>query len=65
MKKIPKNVQRAYAVASFLGATLKEYEVDNPELHKLELQAKKAMKVFSVKVGKTATMELANRLVVV
>ncbi len=65
MKKIPKNTQRAYAVASFLGATLKEYDVDSPELHKLDLQAKKAMKVFSVQVGKAATMELANRLVVV
>ena len=62
MSNVPKNIKRAYAVASYIGASLKAYTVDDPELHKLELQCKKAMAVFSKKVGKDGTMELANKL---
>tara|TARA_R110000772_G_scaffold5454_8_gene19534 strand:+ start:4806 stop:5390 length:585 start_codon:yes stop_codon:yes gene_type:complete len=63
--KIPKNAQRAYAIASFIGTTLKCYDTEDTDLHKLELQCKKAMKVFSIKAGTDETMALADRLVAV
>ena len=62
MNKIPKNVQRAYAIASYIGASLKVYEVADPELHQLELQCKRAMRVYSAKAGKQQTLALADKL---
>ena len=57
-----KNAKRAYAVASYIGASLKAYEVSDPELDRIALQTKRAMQVYSYKMGKEATLELADKL---
>lgn len=62
MSKPSKNTQRAYAIASYIGASLKTYEVNDPELDRLHLQVKRAMRVYTKKVGADATLALADKL---
>ena len=50
MKLPPKNVQRAYAITSFILASLKDAQYESIELKKIHIQCARAMRVFSAKV---------------
>ncbi len=50
MKTPPKNTQRAYAVTSFILASLRGMEYDSGEVKKLHMQCARAMRSFSAQV---------------
>ena len=51
MSKIPRNVQRAFLISSFIGATLKSHNTGSPKLLALGQRANNAMKVYAYKAG--------------
>jgi hypothetical protein len=51
LKVIPKNVVKAFAIASTIGAVLKSNQTGEPKLVALQVQVLRAMRVFNKKAG--------------
>ncbi len=62
MKTPPKNTQRAYAIASFILASLKGMEYNNTEIKQLHMQCARAMRSFSVQVEPEWFSEFINSI---
>ena len=63
MRKPPaRNIQRMFAVTSYIGATLKAYDIENYELTRLQKQCNKAMNVYAIKTGSVHYNELSDKL---
>jgi len=62
MKKIPKNVQKAFAVSSVIGAILKSSNNGEPALTMLSVQIDRAMRVFSIKAGRAMYWRISNEV---
>lgn len=52
MAKTPKNVKKAFAVASCIGSAIKLTGIRTIKLNALDMQADKAMQVFGAKAGR-------------
>lgn len=62
MAKPNKATQKAFAVASTIGAVLKSNQNGEPKLLALQLQVNKAMKVFSRKAGPKIYWAISNEV---
>ena len=62
MAKIPKNVIKAFAVSSTIGAVLKSHQNGEPKLLALQLQINRAMKVFSRKAGPKLYWKISDQI---
>lgn len=62
MKKPTKNMDRAYAVISCIGATLKSADSPSYELKIVQDRVNKMMQVYNVKVGKKHYWEVSNKV---
>jgi len=63
VKKIPKSVSKAFAIATYISTTLHDMEgYQDEELEVLHLRSNNAMKVFSAKVGHHQYWEISDKL---
>ncbi len=60
MKTIPKNVKKAFLVASFMGSVLKAHTTGTPKLTALHIRIDQGMKRYSIIAGKKAYHELTS-----
>ena len=65
MKTIPRNVKKAFLVASFMGSVLKAHTTGAPRLTALHIRIDQAMKRYSIIAGRKEYFNLTNKGLVI